>query len=239
MNGMKLSVVVLVIMMLAVVAAAIAQQQEPPTIASSLQAMRTALAAKEYETVFKQAHQIATLAAAQKPEALTGPDHIALATAYYYLTAEELHKALAIGGLTEEQQKLAQTQRDKILGIKPAAPEAGQFKPGEVQVIGQGQLTDIKQYLVPEKTTIFDFYSEGCPPCRALSPKLEALAKKRLDLAIIKVDINRPGATGIDWMSPLARQYKLESIPHLKVFNPDGSLKAEGEAAFRFIEPLL
>ncbi|HUJ44392.1 MAG TPA: thioredoxin family protein [Opitutaceae bacterium] len=97
--------------------------------------------------------------------------------------------------------------------------------------ISQGREVNLADYVVPGKTTVFDFYSEYCPPCRAIAPHLEKLHLKRDDVAVVKVDINRPGVKGIDWQSPVARQYNLESIPHFKVFGPDGKLKAEGDEA--------
>jgi len=97
--------------------------------------------------------------------------------------------------------------------------------------ISQGQEINLADYLVPGKTTVFDFYSEYCPPCRAIAPHLEKVHEKRDDVAVVKVDINRPGHKGIDWQSAVARQYNLNSIPHFKVFGPDGTLKAEGDDA--------
>jgi thiol-disulfide isomerase/thioredoxin len=107
------------------------------------------------------------------------------------------------------------------------APEKG-AKPLR---ISQGQEVKIADYLAPGKTTIFDFTSEFCPPCRAISPKLDALHAKRADIVVVKVDINRPDVKGIDWQSPVAKQYGLHSIPHFKVYGPDGKLVAEGPQA--------
>lgn len=101
--------------------------------------------------------------------------------------------------------------------------------------ISQGQPVKLEDYLVPGKTTVFDFFSEYCPPCRAISPKLEKLHAERDDLAVVKVDINRPGVKGIDWQSPVARQYDLHSIPHFKIFGPDGKLQAEGNDAYETV----
>ena len=78
---------------------------------------------------------------------------------------------------------------------------------------------------------LFDFYSEYCPPCRAISPYLEQLNEQRGDLVVVKVDINRPGHQGIDWESPVARQYQLRGIPHFLVYDGAGQLAAEGAAA--------
>ena len=98
--------------------------------------------------------------------------------------------------------------------------------------ISHGQTVTLADYLVPGKTTVFDFFSEYCPPCRAISPKLEKLHAERADIAVVKVDINRPGVKGIDWQSPVARQYDLHSIPHFKIFGPDGKLVSEGDPAY-------
>ncbi len=101
--------------------------------------------------------------------------------------------------------------------------------------ISHGATITLADYLVPGKTTVFDFYSEYCPPCRAIAPKLEKLHAERADLAVVKVDINRAGVKGIDWQSPVARQYNLHSIPHFKIFGPDGKLQAEGDAAYETV----
>jgi len=97
--------------------------------------------------------------------------------------------------------------------------------------VSHGQEVSLAELAVPGKTTIFDFTSEYCPPCRAIAPKLEKLHAGRADIAVVKVDINRPDVKGIDWKSPVARQYALRSIPHFKVFGPDGKLVAEGDEA--------
>ena len=97
--------------------------------------------------------------------------------------------------------------------------------------ISQGQPVTLADYFVPGKTTIFDFYSEYCPDCRAVAPQLDKLHASRADLAVVEVDINRPDVKRIDWQSPVARQYDLRSIPYFKIFGPDGKLELEGDGA--------
>ena len=111
-------------------------------------------------------------------------------------------------------------------GAKPVSA-----KPAGVQTIAHGQQVSLIDYLSPGRTTVFDFSSEFCPPCRALAPQLDKLHRAVKDIVVVKVNINRPGARGIDWKSPVAQQYDLHSIPHLKVFGADGKLKAEGKEA--------
>jgi len=98
--------------------------------------------------------------------------------------------------------------------------------------VSHGQTITLADYLVPGKITVFDFYSEYCPPCMRIAPELEKLHARRADLVVVKVDINRPDHKGIDWQSPVARQYDLHSIPHFKIFGPDGKLQVEGDDAY-------
>lgn len=100
-------------------------------------------------------------------------------------------------------------------------------KPAEPLHISQGQEVQLADYLLAGKTVVFDFTSKFCPPCRAYDEPLKALHAKRDDVVIVKVDINRPETRGIDWKSPVARQFELQSIPHFKVYSPDGKLVAE------------
>ena len=119
-----------------------------------------------------------------------------------------------------------------VLAFTTSATLAGTAtKPAKPERIAFGQEVDITQYLVPGKTVVFDFTSEYCPPCRAIAPHLDQLHANRADVVAVKVDINREGHKGIDWESPVADQYKLRSIPHFKVYNPQGKLVAEGNAA--------
>ena len=117
--------------------------------------------------------------------------------------------------------------------VSPLTARAGDthVKGPKPMHISQGQEVNLADYLVPDKTTVFDFYSEFCPPCRAIAPRLEKLHESRADIAVVEVDINRPGVKGIDWRSPVARRYDLNSIPHFKVYGPDGKLKAQGDDA--------
>jgi len=97
--------------------------------------------------------------------------------------------------------------------------------------ISQGMEVKLEDYVVPGKKTVFDFTSDYCPPCRAIAPYLDRMHEKRDDIAVVKVDINRPGVKRIDWESPVAKQHGLRSVPYFKVYGPDGQVMAEGNAA--------
>jgi thiol-disulfide isomerase/thioredoxin len=110
--------------------------------------------------------------------------------------------------------------------IAAATPEA-KTKSAKPLHVSKGAPVQLTDYLIPGKTTVFDFYSEYCGPCVQVAPALEKLHKTRDDIVVVKVDINRPGVRGIDWKSPVAQQYRLNSIPHFKVYGPEGKLMAE------------
>ena len=102
--------------------------------------------------------------------------------------------------------------------------------------ISQGQAVNLTDFLVTGKTTIFDFTSEYCPPCRAFAEVLLKLHQQRDDLAVVKVDINRIEVHKIDWQSPVAQQYAIQSLPFFKIVGPNGQLLLEGKPARAQVE---
>ena len=122
-----------------------------------------------------------------------------------------------------------------LLGALLAFPAQAAPAPGTpVNAANPGQkVPDLRAYLGKGQTTIVDFYSEFCPPCRRISPLLEKLGQKRGDLKVVKLDINRPEVKGIDWQSPLAQQFALRSIPHFKIYDGSGNLAQEGDGAYQ------
>jgi len=98
-----------------------------------------------------------------------------------------------------------------------------------------GQILEIKSLLAAGKTTLIDFFSPYCPPCLRLAPLLAQLADKRPELAIQKVNINRPEVKGIDWGSPLARQYRIRQVPYFMIFDSQGKLLGQGPEAMETV----
>jgi thiol-disulfide isomerase/thioredoxin len=98
-----------------------------------------------------------------------------------------------------------------------------------------GQPIDIKRFIKPGQTTIIDFYSTNCPPCMKLAPMLATMAARRPKTQVVKLNIDRPGSQGIDFDSPLAKQYKISGVPHLMVFDENGQIKAEGREALTMV----
>ena len=124
-----------------------------------------------------------------------------------------------------------------FLVVAPVLLSAGEVHEKGLKplVISNGQRVKLADYLVPGKTTVFDFYSEYCPTCRSIAAGVEKLHESREDIAVVLVNINRPGVKEIDWTSPVAKQYDLPSTPQLKVYGPDGKLMAEGKPAYQMV----
>ncbi len=108
-----------------------------------------------------------------------------------------------------------------------------------INAFNPGAEFSVEAHLQRGKINIVDFYSEHCPPCRQISPLLKKLEKKRSDLAVLKVDIDRKGAGSIDWLSPLARQYDLQSVPYFRIYDPEGNLAKQGQEAYMEVLLLL
>lgn len=132
----------------------------------------------------------------------------------------------------------------------PASPGGGATatpSPGEGEVVlrtlnagDPGGRIELKPALVPGRLNVVDFYSRYCGPCVELKPRLEALAKKRPDaIAVLQVDVNRPGVEGIDWESPVADQFALTSLPYLVVIDRQGEVAAVGEEASLMVKGML
>ncbi len=118
-----------------------------------------------------------------------------------------------------------------ILTKDSSNPAANAYAPGEE--------VDIETLVYEGKTTIFDFYSDYCPPCLKISPLLKELDKKRENIVVVKIDINREGMSRIDFGSPVAQQYKLRSIPYFIIYDASGSRTAEGNNAYKQVVQLL
>jgi hypothetical protein len=71
-----------------------------------------------------------------------------------------------------------------------------------------------------------------------LEPRLEQLTRKTR-LVIMKVNINRSRFQGIDWQSPVARQFELRTVPYLVLLDEQGKLIAEGQQAMDMVLKLM
>jgi thiol-disulfide isomerase/thioredoxin len=105
----------------------------------------------------------------------------------------------------------------------------------DYQELAHGREIDISRLPVPGKVTIVDFSSDYCAPCVELAMYLIKISKAHPErYAIRRVNINRPGVVGIDYDSPVSRQYKLSSLPMIVVFD-HGSRVAEAVEARKWL----
>ena len=78
----------------------------------------------------------------------------------------------------------------------------------QVQHANEANFRDI--VLKSDVPVLVDFYADWCGPCQRLAPVLEELAAEIPDARIVKVNVDHsPG---------LAAEYRVDSIPSLKVF---------------------
>lgn len=58
---------------------------------------------------------------------------------------------------------------------------------------------------------------------------MATLAEKNRDIIVLKIDIDEPD-------SPVARQYGIQNIPYFEIYDEEGKLLAEGEAAVEWLD---
>jgi thioredoxin-like negative regulator of GroEL len=91
-------------------------------------------------------------------------------------------------------------------------------RPGQsVEVISHGAQVDINQHLAFGNVTVIDFYADWCGPCKRLSPSLEQMARSDSEITLRKIDI-------VNWRTAVAQQFKIYSIPQVKVYDRSGHL---------------
>lgn len=112
---------------------------------------------------------------------------------------------------------------DKISSNTSKAQSASaQEKGSSVKEISSKDAFDkaIKQ----NKLVIADFYSPTCPHCRNMEPIFNQLAAANKDIKFIKINTTK--------LSPLAREYKVRSMPTFIFFRNGASVSSNvGEAS--------
>lgn len=72
-----------------------------------------------------------------------------------------------------------------------------------------GNEQDFNTYIEKDYVLV-DFFATWCGPCKMLGPVLEEISKERLDLTIVKMDI--------DENQNLSKEYGIMSVPTLILF---------------------
>jgi thioredoxin 1 len=107
------------------------------------------------------------------------------------------------------------SKEDRRADLNRDAPAASPAKTSDV--ISHGTEVDIAKHVAVGKVTIVDFYADWCGPCRLVSPPLERLAQTDTEIALRKIDI-------VNWGSPVATQYHVNTLPQVNVYNRKGEL---------------
>jgi thiol-disulfide isomerase/thioredoxin len=181
--------------------------------------MESAAAQGDWTTANEHA-QVIIDAKPEDPATLSAEHQYFLGLAHAYVAAEALDGAAE--GVEGDRAQFASRVVEAVRGSAAVA---------DIRTVSHGERVELENYLVDGNMVIFDFTSKYCPPCQAIAPMMERLATEREDIALVKVDINRPDVQGIDWQSPVVEQYGIRGVPHFKIYGPDGTLEAEGAAA--------
>jgi thiol-disulfide isomerase/thioredoxin len=105
----------------------------------------------------------------------------------------------------------------------------------DYQELAHGRTIGIDGLALPGKVTVVDFSSDYCAPCVALAMFLIQTSKSHPErYAIRRININRPGFSGIDYQSPVSRQYDIKVLPRMVIYD-NGVKVAEGDAARQWL----
>jgi thiol-disulfide isomerase/thioredoxin len=92
-----------------------------------------------------------------------------------------------------------------------------------------GQDFNFASYFTRERISIVYFYADWCPACRSLNPVMDAINAQVPDMQVMFMNIG-------EWDTPVTRLYGVTSVPHLKIYDKDGSLVAEGPSAKTWLQ---
>jgi thioredoxin 1 len=73
-----------------------------------------------------------------------------------------------------------------------------------------GTKDNLKELISNKKTTIVDFKSTWCGPCKVLDPILNNIAEENPDIQVIKIDV--------DENEELCTEYDIRSIPAVFIY---------------------
>ncbi|HVK73352.1 MAG TPA: thioredoxin family protein [Kofleriaceae bacterium] len=118
---------------------------------------------------------------------------------------------------------------------RPAPPPPPAAK--VVQVNRPGEPVALDAVLVAGHVTVIDFWAEWCGGCKVVEDKLMAAIAAEPSVVVRKIDVG-------DGETPVARQYQVGVLPHLRIYDREGRLRfvlagndalTAGEAALQLV----
>src|SRR5437762_14234072 len=77
-------------------------------------------------------------------------------------------------------------KEEETAGASAAKPDLAY-----VNALRPGEADDIERFRALGRTTVFEFYSPSCEPCKKMDPVIEFLSTARPDVSFRKVNIDR------------------------------------------------
>ena len=113
-----------------------------------------------------------------------------------------------------------------LTGLLPwTSAEENGAHPDIFDIRENGKTINLASLLSSNKVTIVDFHADWCQPCKSIAPFLITLASENPKLRLVQVDI-------VKFKSPVATQFKIESIPQMRVYLPDGTQIGKTTSSF-------
>lgn len=149
--------------------------------------------------------------------------------AYNKLEAE-VKRRNAVEKQIENGRNIVASERIKKSASAGKAEAGGSSVSSEkIALISNSEEVDLNKHLEPGKIVIFDFYADWCGPCVALAPKLDELAATSPDIIIRKINIK-------SWGTPVTKQYGINFVPNIRVYNKQGKMVGEPTSSINAIK---
>ncbi len=106
-------------------------------------------------------------------------------------------------------------------------------------VIGRGERVRLQDWLDGRRPTLVFFSSEWSPGSVQNLRAMQHLAATQQAVRVLRIEVNRPNVRKVDFDSPTALQFDLDTLPLIRLYRADGTLWAEGDQAVDQVNALI